>query len=480
MKLSMWMIVDRLEEYDPQYDIADGGAHIMGVRFISKEDAGLEKQYVYLALEAEGTHGGAAVGTTMLTNGEDVIILHSRDVNGILNDLLAAFEYYNSWEAALWGETASGSLQRALDIGGSTLKNPMMLSDADGFVLAMSSAYRNDDLNEFWVEARTTGHVPIAILGSPLQKHGDAAASAWTGAPAVYTMPDGTTAIGASVSIDGEDVAAFGLWEHEKPINPGDVQLARTLCAAFASIIGGRRRGNGLRSSADIIGDLLAGTEIDAELLGKLELRCANPWQLIVIGNPYRSDAYYTRRLLRSLREHETPCIPLIHEECVIALVSEADAIPLLDSTLGERERSCFAAGISMPFDDLRLLPVRYEQMRFALNSADGAPGVYYSEDSAFGYLLSLLGKKSQRQCLSHPALAKLRTHDLERGSELYETLYQYLLTERAILPGAEALHIHRNSFMYRLHRIKDVANINLEDPATRMWLLLSYFMEKL
>ncbi|MCH1983205.1 hypothetical protein MCG98_11570 [Ruminococcus sp. OA3] len=81
---------------------------------------------------------------------------------------------------------------------------------------------------------------------------------------------------------------------------------------------------------------------------------------------------------------------------------------------------------------------MRYEQTLFALERAEGNPGVYLSEDCAFEYLLSLTGDQNRRQGLTHPALAKLRRYDIENGGEFYNTLYQYLLNERSILLGSK------------------------------------------
>ena len=122
-------------------------------------------------------------------------------------------------------------------------------------------------------------------------------------------------------------------------------------------------------------------------------------------------------------------------------------AQPLLKSILGGNEKQYYLAGLSMPFDDLANITVRYEQTLFTLERAEGNPGIYLSEDCAFEYLLSLTGDKTKRQMLTHPALAKLRRYDIENGGDFYHTLYQYLLNERSILLGSQALHIHRNSF---------------------------------
>lgn len=479
MKLSMWMIEARLQKYSPKYDIMDGDARISGVRFYAGEDVEFEEQYVYLMLNTKDFPKSQAPEEAVLVNGRDIIILQSTNVNNILNDLLAVFDYYNTWEAALWAESAHKSFQRILDLGDPVLENPMMLSDVEGNVLAMSSAYRDEDINEYWMEARDTKHVPTVILGSPVRGPGGETARSWTNEPKEYLMPDGTNTIGASLTADGENVAGFSLWEYRKPINPGDVGLVKILCTILTSMIGEKKRGAELRSSSAIIEDLLAGVEIDAELIGKLALKCPKPWRLVVIDNPFRNDIFYMRSMVSHLRKHALPCVPLIYGDQVVTLVSDENAVPLIDSVLGAREKQYYMAGLSLPFDDLLNIVVRYEQTVFALKRAGGKPGLYQSEDCAFDYLLSLMGDKSRKQALTHPILTKLRRHDAENRTELYDTLYQYLLHEGSILLGSQALHIHRNSFMYRLQRIKKLLEVNLDDPILRVYLLISFMLEK-
>ena len=478
MKLSMWMIAGWLDKYNPIYHIKENVARISGVRVFSDEDKEFEEQYVYVGLDTEFFSDPKLSESSFLVNGKDIIILQSENINNILNDLLAAFDYYNTWETSLWEESSYKSFQRILDLSDSVLGNPMMLSDADGNVLAISSVYKNEDVNEHWIEARNTNRIPTVVLGSPMRALGGDVARSWTNEPVVYQMPDGSIIIGTFLSADGEDVARFTVLEHRKPINPGDIWLVKILCSVLTSMIGEKKRGVVFRSSSSIIGDLLAGMEIDADLIKKLELKCSSPWQLCVIDNPFRSDTFFARGIVDRLREQSIPCVPMIYDDKVVALVSGRDAVPMVDSILGERERQYYIAGISLTFDDLHDIPVRYEQVSYALRRAGGKPCLYFAEDFAFEYLLSLIGERNRKQGLSHPALARLRRYDADKQTELYETLFQYLLNERSILLGSKAMHIHRNSFMYRVQRIKAITGLELEDPMVRAYLLLSFLLE--
>lgn len=477
VKISMWMIVEKMEKYQPKYSIVDGTACITGVRFISDEgDISFQPQYVYLSVDTAPYPYNTA-DSAVLCNGRDMIILQGRDTNEILNDLLAVFDFYNSWETSLWEASARKSFQQIIDLGDLVLHNPMMVSDMDGNVLAMSGKYVGEDINEYWVESRNSGHVPIAILGAPMRAQ-DGSLRSWTDTPALYLLPDGTRTIGTFLRVEGQQIGAFGLWEYQKPILPSDIELVRVLYEVLISTLEARQRSAPLRSSASLLEDLLSGVQVTEDLQRNLAQKAKGPWRLLVIDNPFRSDVIYRRNLVQRLQQQEVPCVPLLYGNHVVALTTADTARGILDHLFGEKEKQYYLAGLSLPFDTLRLTAPRYAQTLFALERAGGVPGIYPMEEAGLAYLLSLLEEQNRSQSLAHPALEILKRHDREKNSELYDTLRQYLLHERSVIQSAQAMHVHKNSLMYRLQRIHSLTQTNLENPTERTYLLLSCLLD--
>lgn len=472
MKISMWMIAEKLKKYQPKCAIVDGSACMTGVRFISTEaDAGFDPQYLYLSLDSD-------IESAILCNGPDMLILQGRDTNEILNDLLAVFDFYNSWEKNLWEASARKSFQQIIDLGGVVLENPMMVADIDSNVLAMSSDFLDEDINDYWVESRRTRRLPAAVLASPLRTR-EGTPGAWTDEPEIYIMPDGTKTIGTFLRANGELIAGFGLWEHKRPILPSDIELVRVLYEVLISTMDARKRSAPVRSGAAILADLLSGVSIDEELVSNLAMRCRSPWRLIVVSTPFRSEPIFKRNLTRRFQESPQDNVSLTFGDYVVALVSDPDSTELLSAILGVREKQYCQAVLSLPFGDLQSVRVRYQQILFALKQLGSQPGIYRGEDYALQYLLSLMAQQEQSQHLIHPALEQLKQQDRQRNSELYDTLYQYLIHERSILQGAEAMHIHKNSFLYRMNKIRELTNVDLDDPSQRNYLLLSYLLDK-
>lgn len=69
--------------------------------------------------------------------------------------------------------------------------------------------------------------------------------------------------------------------------------------------------------------------------------------------------------------------------------------------------------------------------------------------------------------------IARLAEHDLAQQSDLVETLRTWLDTMGDISAAAEILHIHPNTFRYRLRRLSEIADLDLTDPEARFAAML-------
>ena len=62
----------------------------------------------------------------------------------------------------------------------------------------------------------------------------------------------------------------------------------------------------------------------------------------------------------------------------------------------------------------------------------------------------------------------------------LYYTLEVYLRLERNVVQTSKALFIHRSTLFYRLARIQKIVELNFEDELERLYLELSYELDRL
>ena len=99
---------------------------------------------------------------------------------------------------------------------------------------------------------------------------------------------------------------------------------------------------------------------------------------------------------------------------------------------------------------------------------------------SASDYMIySIIDNQADRLFITkyvNPLLLELQAYDQEHHTELLETLYTYLKHIKDPDAAAERLHIHRNTFFYRMRMIrKFMKGVSPDDGDVIMQLMLSY-----
>lgn len=84
-----------------------------------------------------------------------------------------------------------------------------------------------------------------------------------------------------------------------------------------------------------------------------------------------------------------------------------------------------------------------------------------------------LLKNVEKRRDLIAKEIQELAAYDREKDTQYCETLYHYLTCCHSLKKTCEALFSHRNTVLYRIHRIQDDFNIPLDEPAMHADLLL-------
>ena len=69
----------------------------------------------------------------------------------------------------------------------------------------------------------------------------------------------------------------------------------------------------------------------------------------------------------------------------------------------------------------------------------------------------------------------QLYEYDKKHGTEFFETLYSYIKNSRSLQAVSDELHIHKNTVTYRVGRIKELFNLNLNDAEVRVGIYLAY-----
>lgn len=130
--------------------------------------------------------------------------------------------------------------------------------------------------------------------------------------------------------------------------------------------------------------------------------------------------------------------------------------------------------GISLPFVDWSHILVQKAQAAVALDFASINTILSFCQDHVLDYLFQQIGQLGNHLQLCHPDVSYLHEYDIKNNTDLLKTVATYLICERNAVQTADLLFVHRNTIQYRINRIKELTNIDLEDPDTRLYIMLS------
>lgn len=385
--------------------------------------------------------------------------------------------FNNNWEQALRLEAAEGSaLPRFLRIVEPVISAPLLLFHLNGRLLAASESASRDKklaaklniqngilsetaLSRKYIDAE--GRQQHDLKNYPLASHEESDPDTW--AVSMYLTSEfqrlGFIMIFPSSSLE-MDLA---------------LQLEAFLAPYFLKSFEFMEASAAIDSGASIVLDLLKGKEVGDYSLEQLGHHSAltPPWILLAVRNLTIQNHTHQVMLIREISVLQQPCISVEYENEVLILTDQKHQDSLVKAIFSSRLPGSSQIGISLPFFDLHELPMACRQILLVLNE-DLQPGIHSCQDKALPHLLSTIAGDPLMVSWLHPSVAALRQYDLENQTDLLGTLDHYLQNNCNQVSTAKELFIHRNTLKYRLARIHDLTDIDLDSPDERLYLELS------
>jgi DNA-binding PucR family transcriptional regulator len=121
--------------------------------------------------------------------------------------------------------------------------------------------------------------------------------------------------------------------------------------------------------------------------------------------------------------------------------------------------------------DDLAASHREATRVLRAMRDMNSAPGSVSTVDDQRSRMLLLdLADLTNRQPeLREGKVALLAEHDRERDTAYVPTLRAYLDCFGDVPTAAATLHVHQNTFRYRLRRLVEISGLDLGDPVERL-----------
>lgn len=469
--------------------IRDANACFSGVRLYRGQNVQPGILYVLPKEETKGFPvDHAPYITTHTVVGEaDHLCCTGIDEMELLEQLMSLFEFFqhaaNEINTLIYQRA---SLDTLCEVGQDLLVNPVLIHD--NWFLIIGRSRSSDDIMPRsglpWemVPQRYLDEFRIDVEYQKTYQHRHAAlwrdfSRGWLHETVYVNIYDGDVYQGRLL-----------LLENGTPFRKRDYMIAELLAQQALVLIKAKRgvRPPGTRGTDDILWDILCGKRTAAAefsvFLSTLKWEQTDMFLCVRLQRqePIKTDAMEAvlhRELLMAMPGSYIMVIS--GQQCVIVNLTKTPmSLGDVRYALSPLCRDYYQfGGISSPVSGMRDLPVAYTQAGEALEQAfhqRDTQWLVYFRDCALKYMMMHFSAPMRLRHLVAPQLTKLLEYDREKDGQLFETFKAFLENERDIPRTSEALIIHRTTLQYRLKKIRSLVDMDLEDPDTRLYLLLS------
>lgn len=232
--------------------------------------------------------------------------------------------------------------------------------------------------------------------------------------------------------------------------------------------------------------------EIRQQLMGAFDVDGSFQVVLIGIEDSDQFDAIERRRVAFQLElcfeKIESPYAFFWFDGYFVLVVNNLDS-EILESVIDKmykrtkkRMSSRFIhLGIGTQMHDLHQVILSYKRAKAAVTMAEQFkyPMVFFEEMGVYQILFSIEDKQILIE-MYQKLLQPLIDYDQKHHGELEHTLYYYLLYDGSQVAMAKNLYMHRNTINYRMTKIKELLNCQLETFDEKMSYMLALYIKKM
>jgi hypothetical protein len=472
----MEIIKDNLNGFTYKSEITENAQEIEGIRILNVDQKIYNSKYLSILSDVQFVQNKQSEKIIILMHNSDKIMISDVSIEQITNHILSIFEKYNAWEKKIQSLVIKhASLQELLEASNDIFENPCFIADMRGNIIAITHQYEIGTVNDSWDYCLENMRPPIDVLSLPLLNNSEQLVPDWSDSAQIYHAKD--TLIGRYILVDQEPIGAFCIQEHHTPLTVSCCSFVDILCDMISKLIT-IKKNEELLTNTDLLIEAIENdssyglTQIFSHVFGSYD----DFYYLALAKHVARKDTAQQTALQKEIDKIPVCQICFNYKEFTVLICKYSDITLLKKEILANPFFKFYQIGFSMPFRSIEQLSLRCRQATFALNKGENVqPPINFCNDYAFLYLTEQLFQQSKALELLHPALNILKEYDSNKNTKLYETLYQYLTHERNLVCTAKNLFIHRNSLLYRIQRINELTNSNLDSAIERLHILLSY-----
>lgn len=468
MKLSMWMLANRLSSLDLELNI--------------REDAKPKLKSARRAYATNCVHVYQE-GDDVVCNGEgDLIRIKDMQISEAFEIVQFVFDFYEDWYSEIMQLIKRKNYQEAINHCWAVFHNPIVLFDGNCRVLGITEQYMADELDEEWNYLSTYGYSSVNAIRY-MKFHQPNKDFTRTGMQR-FDFEGSLCYSGMTYSLYFNEALCgrINLLEKERSLNPGDYQLLDMLADILKLHLAEQGSSSEGYSNINLFYHLLEGIHVNEE---QLEVQLSyQQWQkddlyqiYVVQLNPAGERDMITL-LSHTLTQHLDHCIILQSYPNIIVIynLSLYKGIPPMESLIQLSTGNGIYLSCSLPragvFNmhyllDQALASLSYGKLQFPEE-------IFHSfYRHAMDYIIEA---KSLSDCIQacHPDVLELWKRRRTNDDYMFDTLKSYLNNERSLVNTAQALYVHRNTLVYRVKKLTEFLHYDLDDVYTRDYMKLS------
>ena len=471
MQISIWNIYHRLSYSVKIPLVRDGSATIKGIRWIVSKDLNSDMAYI----GNEGEFFAGVEGNTIIVHRNDMILVKDAEPQEVFNEVSSIMEMYQRWDEALeiCGDKSNG-LTEMLAASAEIFQNPAFIYAPDGKALAISQGYP-PSIHWHWAEILEHRGLTEERMGY-LQKAIGLTDVFQDRTPTVHDFGgDEPQYLHCSLVVNGYMAGHFVIFGMCRPFESGDESLAAHLIGHMLRYMDCHYE---IYSPTSRLGACISAIvhERPYEKREFLLLQRLLGWndteelyQLYLLKEMVKGEPVMTSRTYRKLSDALKNSVVVQENDLLLLLVNlnhasqKPERLEPLISSLAPN----FCCGISTPFRHIDQAGRYYRQALGELIRCR-EQGLHCSRgaDHIGDHLLSLLGENPLNETYVVPELRTLLEHDQREQTHYYETLRAWFYSGFHPASAAAMLLIHRNSFLYRMERIRELIPFDAIDDA--------------
>lgn len=481
MKLSMWMIANRICALEPELYI--------------EEEAPICLRSARMAYATDCVHVYQSGADVVCQGIGGKIILRDMDCQQAFEIIQSVFDIYDDWISGLLPASGMDDYQRIVDESRQIFQNPVIFLDGDNRVLALSSQYAEKSIDREWEHLCKYGYSSLDYIQKFRRTYSQNDFYIKNKAQLFSFGPELDNCVTMSVAVyyDNLFCGRINVLEIDRKLNQGDIQVLEILARHLSPYLGAMRYRQNQNFHQNIFQELLKNHRIPASVLeerlhwqlGYLKWNPEDLFRLLIL-HPERTD--FSSDLLLLAGNQIRKLLPeasvfTMEDHIVLVCNQEKNEIEnLIGILIGYMQVNHFVAGMSLPFRHLEQLRCYHRQALEAVSYAC-REGKKSSVNDFYDYAISYIIETSDQDallCACHPDILGLAEEDSKNHGDRLNTLCTYLNMERSLLNTAKALYIHRNTLVYRITKIIDSLHYDIEDVYCRDYMKLTFRILKL